>query len=426
MDDKNNNNQIIDFSNQPLGLMAQEGEQIENKLNTEQRLNSAAVNTNPNVQDNPFQDLGDSFGKPQEAPVDKIMMAMSQHTEETPAEAAPVETPQENPMPQEPVPTPTPEPVANPQPEPQMPINNENNKSIQPEVKPVASENNANSIPLPPQPKKEAVAEVEQSNGSFLMFFILVAIVVAAVVLFKTGKLDQILDSNKDNDETKEVASDNKKQEEQKEEEPVAPPVEEQEPIRNFQIKEVIFASFVKEKMTLTYTTTGIVDLENKATNYSVTININGMTSRSFPQYFDMKSGIVYTKNTYNASGKEWLKETADSDGLDPDALLALIKSTGSITEVSPGNYKATVTGSALTKYLNKNEYFNPKKIKNEKLVIEYSVENGRLTKAKFDFTKVYNDKNVQKMILSQEFTQINKNESVTIPQEVIKNAKKA
>ena len=120
------------------------------------------------------------------------------------------------------------------------------------------------------------------------------------------------------------------------------------------------------------------------------------------------------------------MKESTDSAGMDPDSLLALIKNTGQIEEVSPGNYKATVSGSALTKYLNKSEYFNPKKIKNEKLIIEYSVVDGRLTKAKFDFTKVYNDKNVQKMIISQEYSNINKNESVSIPQDVIKKAKKA
>ena len=49
MDDKNN--EIIDFSNQPLGLMAQEGAKIEDNLNKEMQANEEA-RKNSNVQDN--------------------------------------------------------------------------------------------------------------------------------------------------------------------------------------------------------------------------------------------------------------------------------------------------------------------------------------------------------------------------------------
>ena len=86
MDDKNK--EIIDFSNQPLGLMAQEGAKIEDNLNSEYRMNEAKRN-NAGTQDNPFADV--TFGKKEVAPVIDNKPILSNEVQNMPT--TPVEQP---------------------------------------------------------------------------------------------------------------------------------------------------------------------------------------------------------------------------------------------------------------------------------------------------------------------------------------------
>ena len=181
MDDKNNNIELIDFSNQPLGIMAQEGEKIEENLNREYQENEAkrAANANVgNVQENPFSDISPSTDAPAE--VSNNLVAGDSN-------GINIESPNNNDMTNlNGIPASTPSTT-------QVPINNN-------------QQNNVDTVNAEEQRKEELMNELttsgknveevvpaEEQPGSWgiFVFIILIAIVAGAFVLFKTGKISK-------------------------------------------------------------------------------------------------------------------------------------------------------------------------------------------------------------------------------------------
>ena len=382
MDDKDKK---IDLSNQPLGLMAQEGEKIENELNSEYQKNEEARMNK--VQDNPFANLADAKNETPSAP--KPMQA----------------TPEPPPPPFNRVPKELQDQVAKPAQQPAQPAQSVQQPVQKPVEQPVQQQP-VNQIPIS-QPndakqqeinaylgksKKEKNSDMTEQPGSWgiFVFIILVALVSGAVYLFKSGKMDELTGT-----EEEEVVT--------------------VEKLRNFRIKETIY---IVDSTSITYTNEGIVDLENRVAKFNTTAHITGMSSRMINQYCDYNINVCYYDNPDNRS--LWLKESHQSGFLGPDEIYEFIERIGTGTEVSKNNYETYITGNDVFSIIEPNEYIDEKKLKNASLKLEYSLDNYRVRKIRIDLSSVLN---VSEAFIAQEFSEINKNDPVTIPEDIIKKA---
>ena len=387
MDDKNK--EIIDFSNQPLGLMAQEGAKIEDNLNSEYHMNEAKRN-NAGTQDNPFADV--TFGKKEVAPVLDNKPIVSNEVQNMPT--TPVEQP-----------TPVVPPTEPP-------------KEEAPVTKPVPEEERKQQLmnELMSGGKKEEVISngVEEQPGSWgiFVFLFLVALVAGAIFIFKSGKLDSFL--NKQEEESSGV--------QYKEETPSsdvpATPVE-PEKVKNYKTKQTIYIAM---NDTFNNTSTGTVDLESNAGKFITTVSYNGLTSHNIEEYCDYSAGYSYTQD-FNDKTK-WSKGQFEPVYLGPESKLEFLKSLGEAKEVSPGLYKIDVTVKDMMKMVMDTEGLNKKDINlNATISIEYTVKDGYLVKVKMDITQAV--KNVKKYIIAIEMSDFNQaTDHINVPEDIIAKAK--
>ena len=328
MDDKNNNNELIDFSNQPLGIMAQEGEKIEENLNKEYQENEAkrAANANvSNVQENPFLDISPSPDAPAE---------VSNNFVAGESNGINIESPNNSDMANlNGIPASTPSTT-------QVPINNN-------------QQNNVDTVNAEEQRKEELMNELttsgknveevvtaEEQPGSWgiFVFIILIAIVAGAFVLFKTGKIDQFFTEE---DEEKENVSENttdKGTEEPKKEEQTVQPSQ-PETIKYYHVKET---SYLAAGQTITITTNLDVDVENMVGHSIFTVNYVGVTSRNVESYYDYNKKIVYT-NLDMGKYHGWYYDGIDQTMFSLEDILQFVQSLGTPQEISTNNYRISI-----------------------------------------------------------------------------------
>lgn len=396
MDDKNK--EIIDFSNQPLGLMAQEGAQIEEDLNNEYKRNEEA-RLNVNVQGNPFEIINNEKSS-------NIQPSINDKTVSSPIK---IEEPINNVVSLNTVPVTNPEVVNvnNNQVVTTSPLTEEERKQ-----QAVDELNNVNSY------KNENNEEQPPSWGIFV-FLILIGVVAGLSFLLKSGKLDSLFGGNDDESETKEVQKqeDNTNLENQQTAE--TPVQQNPEIIRTFQVKET---TYLAAGDTITITSTGVVDSENHTSRLIMTVNYRGLTTRNVEQYYDYSKGISYSNLDIDKyHGWYYDKTSANISSL--EELLEHVKSLGESTEVSPGNYKISIAKSDLSKFINdKSEYYDLNKLKDGDVSVEYSLEDGKLKKIRYDLSSLSTDFN--KFIVQQDFSNYNKDDSIEIPENVINSAK--
>ena len=272
MDDKNN--EIIDFSNQPLGLMAQEGAKIEDNLNNEYRLNEAKKN-DAGSQDNPFADV--TFGKPAETKPSAVPAIANKPTPQI--ETPKAETPQPTP-PQETVQ----QPVNNTQPSEPVKVEEPKVESTNPEeARKQQIMDELNKV----KNKPETTEEQPPSWGIFV-FLILIAVVGGAIFLFKSGKLDSFLNEQDEEETQVEKAPSDEKPAE------VTPVSTEPEPVRNYHIKQTVYLAM---NDTITTTSIGVVDLESNVGKFISTASYNGLTTHNVDEYCDYNAGYCYLQD---------------------------------------------------------------------------------------------------------------------------------
>ena len=411
MDDKNKE---IDFTNQPLGLMAQEGEKIENELNSEFQKNEEARKNKANVQENPFADLASAKAEtpstpkqpmqatpePPPPPFNRVPKALEDQV------TKPTTTPQQQPVQkkEEPAPAaPAAEPVQ------QVPISQPNEQRQQ-EINAYLSKG------------KKTNGDIQDQPGSWgiIVFIILVAIVGAAVYLFKSGKLDELV-GNDDEEQVEKV----------KEEEPVEEPTKIDghvvETIKNFRVKETIY---IADSTSVTYMNEGVIDLTTMAGKFKTTVHVTGMSSKSINQYCDYSQNICYLDDPENRSS--WHIEKLNTGMLGPDEIYEFIKSIGTGNIIAEKNYEkdgvketyvtyeTNITGDDVFKIIEPNEYLSANKLRNSTLKVEYDIVNYRLRRIKIDVSSVLG---VSEAFIAEEFADINKNDSIVIPKEIIEKA---
>ena len=403
MDDKNK--EIIDFSNQPLGLMAQEGAQIEKKMDDEYRKNEAARN-NAGTQDNPFADV--TFGKKEEKPT--VIMTVTD-SNQVPNEQPPVET-----VPTTPVSEPT-TPVTNPTPTPEPPVEEPTApKAITEEER---KQQILNELVQGSSAKGDVISNGQGDQpGSWgiMVFLILIGVVAVAAFLFKSGKLDSLLGKSDEDTNTQEVSEPKKEEEQQPVEEKPAQPID----IKNCDVKETIYISAGD---TLSTTAQGTLDLENRKGKFIVTVSYNGLMSHNIDEYCDYNTGYCYYEDFEKAN--VWHKEAIDTKFLGPYETYDFVMMLGTPDSINKNTYTMEIQISDMFKMVENNDYVNTKKVNNGLIKIEYVMDNSILKRIKFNLTDVYNDKTVKQAILVKEFSNINKKtESITIPEDVINKAK--
>ena len=398
----NKNNEIIDFSNQPLGLMAQEGAQIEKKMGDEYRKNEAARNNAAN-QDNPFADV--TFGKKEEKPpiIMTVMDPNMTPNEQQPFNNAPT-TPVEQPTMPSTEPTPTPEPKPEEVTTPKPMSEDERKQQILNEL--VQSSGGT---------KGEVISNgQEEQPGSWglIVFLLLIGLVVGAIFVFKSGKLDSFLNKEEEK-ETETVNTEQPTGDTQ----PVTPA--EPDPVKNYKIKQTIYIAM---NDTFNNTSIGTVDLESNAGKFITTVSYNGLTSHNIDEYCDYSAGYCYIQDFKDKN--KWSKEKFEPENLGPEATLEFLKSLGEAKEVSPGNYTLDVTVEEMLKMVMSTEGFD-KKVFNLKatITIEYTVKDGYLTRVKMNFSQAVKD--VKQYIIALEMSDFNAaKESVTVPEDIINKAK--
>lgn len=401
MDDKNSN-ELIDFSNQPLGIMAQEGSKIEENLNREFAENEAKRAENNMKSDlelgNPFADVNispsttpeinaSSGNEKNNGDLDNGMAVLNQNPSETPS------------------------------------ISNEvfeekiNLLSDMPEE--VRKEELMKSITNGGSDEKndEALAEGQVPSWGVFVFLLLVGLVAGAFILFKTGKIDELF---KNEEDVGEVVSDNSNSDKVLEtEEGEQQPVIEVEKVRNYHVKQT---EYVANKDTLSITFTGTIDIENKIGIFISTTSYNGLTSHNIDEYCDYDSGYCYIQDFEDKS--KWTKEKFEVELLTLEEKLSYIQSLGTSTEVSSGNYKIEIPAKeAISLAFDKDSIDTSKFNINENITVEYSINDGYLVKVKFDFSKISTE--VDKYIIYMEFSDFNKStEKLEIPENIINSAK--
>jgi hypothetical protein len=408
MDDKNN--ELIDFSNQPLGLMAQEGAKIEDNLNKEMAANEEA-RKKANAQENPFAGIN-------ETPVVKE----EPKVEVTPTPAA-VETPVVNP---EPTPVVNETPVVNL--ESSSAVNETSNVEVQEAPKPVTEEERKQQLMNELTGGEVVKNDVENQPPSWgiFVFLIFIAVIGGAIFLFKPGNnilgtpkdkstLTVTVDDGKGNKETTHIDENGNKTVIEKETAESEKPQTEE--IKNYALKE---SYFIAMNLTITQTDTGVVDLENMTGKFTTIVNVSGRLSHNVQQYCDYKKKVCYIQDYQNK--KKYTKEVLDVTYLNPDERYQFLSTLGTPNKVRENVYTLTVPGSKIFNMIKSTEYIDAKKLKNNNYKIEYTLVNNRLSKLKWDLSGGIKD--VKQLIFAQEYSKFNENEHVVIPPEVIKNAK--
>lgn len=418
MDDKNN--ELIDFSNQPLGLMAQEGAEIEKQVNSN-TVNNMQPASNPNVQDNPFADIP----SPQ---------AREQKKEEVVIPVEPVNPPSaQQPVEQTPIVQVEGTPAAPTEEQPGQNVETIHEEPIVPEMSP--EEKKQQEINEFLAGEKGSVQPQEpdpnSSNASFIVFIILAVLVAGAIYMFKSGKLDSLLDKGKEETKTEEKVSqdeengsneeestineDGSKKEEQGNQVPQVP-----ESVKTFSFKETIYT--LSDKYDIYYTTTGTVNTDTKMEKGNVVINVNGHISQTMDEYTDFNKGVYYMYLSVDKT-KGWYKESVEKNVFNPEKIITLLN-TFNKEYKGDGEYNISIEGDDLKNLLKdaNNEYIDIKKLAGKKITVNYTVENGYLKKTKYDMSQLI--PGIKKAYVVQEFYDYNKEADIKIPDEVIKVAK--
>ncbi len=407
MDDKNSQ-ELIDFSNQPLGIMAQEGSKIEEDLNKEYAENEAkrALNNNMtpvSAPENPFADVNTSpvttpeinvLNNPEDKKeeVENGMASLNQNPSKTPTVTN--EVPSEDKI--------------------ELSSNMTEEERKEEIMKDLMGDGNGNVS------DEQSVGEQIPSWGIFV-FLLLVGVVVGAFILFKTGKIDEIF-KNKEEQVEDVVPNDdssNNVSETNEEQQTEQPQEKEVEKIRNFHVKQT---EYIAMKDTVNITITGTIDLESMTGAFISTTSYNGLTSHNIDEYCDYNNSYCYIQDFDDKN--KWTKGVYEVKNLSPEEKLSYVQSFGTATEISPGNYKIEVTAKDALSLVVDSESIDTSKMNlKENITVEYSIKDGYLVKAKFDFSKVVNG--VDKYIVYIEMSDFNKStQKIEIPENVINSAK--
>ena len=416
--DENQNNEI-DFSSQPLGLMAQEGAQIEQHMENEMRLNEANRNK-PQEGENPFEGIDFRAAKKEQAP--DMMVA--------PSQATPVEEPKKE----------EPQIELKPEPQPQEIISL--NSTAEPNVEVTQFEKsemqNGFGEDLKPQdqmneedrrkqsimdelnrerseiPKEEYKGEQPSTLG-VLGAIVLFAVFGFAIFLFTSGKLDSFLDKHKKDDTVEiEAAGD----EEETEEETKNPETPTLGTLKNYKANESVFMIVDGVSMSVKYE--GIFDLEHEVYIGRQITSTGGRTA-NLKVNIDIGKKIYYFEDT-SVTPPVWRKtSTTVTDNVDIDKRLKVLQENGTFEEKETNHFVGKINSTLLADAVGAR--IDQSLLKSGDIEVDFNLENGRIRKIKYNFTSIA-DESVDTLIYSAEFYDVNANGPQSIPQEIVEKAK--
>ena len=420
--DNKDNNELIDFSNQPLGVMAQEGAQIEEQLNKEYEENEAKrkEQSNPVVpsQDNPFANILPPSNDTTASDSTFINNSLANNTPNKSVELNPG-SPQEIVIPQV-----ESTPVSN---EVQLPTpgiiadEKKDEANIQ-FAEQTRKEQIMNEL-MNGGKKEEPVQEKDQTpSWGIFVFLILVGFVVAAGVLFKTGKIDSFFNKEEETKESVPEKSNDTSNEQSPKPEVENPVPSQAESIKNYHLKETIYLA-AGDTVTITYD--GDIDVEKNIGAFIMTVNYKGISTRNVEIYNDYVNNYSYSYIDFDTDLKPgWYYEKIVNNNITLEGKLDYLRSLGDAQEVSKDNYRIKVSKQVANIIVNSNsEYINFNKIKDGEVIVEYSLENGVVKRIRMDLSNVTSD--FDKFIIQQDYNGYNKAKEISIPEDAINNAKK-
>lgn len=413
-----NQNQEIDFSSQPLGLMAQEGAQIEEHLENEMRLNEAQHNK-PQEGENPFE--GIDFGAAKKEPVPSMMNQQEQPTVELKKDE-PQMLLKPEPQPQEII-------SLNSSPEPNSEVNqfdkSEINNGFGENLKPQDQMNEedlrkqAIMDELNREKSEFSKEDYNEEKPSFLGIvgaLVLFAVFGFAIFIFTSGKLDSFLDKHKKDDTVEiEATGDEEETEEKAEEE--KKPEEVLNTLKNYKANESIF--IVSEGISMSIKLEGIFDLEHQV-YIGRQIVATGGRSANLKVYTDIEKKIYYYEDT-SVTPPVWRKTpTTVTDNINIDKRLKILQENGDFKEKETNHFIGTINSTLLADVLGTR--VDQSLLKSGDIEVDFTLENGRIRKIKYNFTSV-TDESIDTLIYSAEFYDVNANGPQSIPEEIVLKA---
>lgn len=427
---EDNNNQEIDFSSQPLGVVSQEGEKIEDNLNQEYARNeelrkqrNGMASSQPVVKPVPEEPLPDFINDLPNTHKEKPVSETSQVA--VPEEKAETNTPapmvQPNPVTEEvkveePVKA---EPVIE-KPEVEKPVID---KPVQEqsapetkveEPKPAQVATPAPQVSVPQvavplnQPTNNNPGEEKVSNIGIVFFILFIALLGGAIFVFTTGKADSLLG------ETEDYGSSSTPKESKKVEDPVETAPEE---IRTFYSKTTLYAT---KGTSISMTSSGVVDMENRTAKYTQSGSLAGRYAKNITVYCDYKVMVCYYEDVLN--GNKWVKEEIKALYLGPDEAYQFISSLATPEPVGEDSYVVNIRIGDVLSLAGATEDFTPEQqniITKTELFMDTT---GRIKRIRYDFTDAYQG-TFDKVYGVLEYSDINKYGNVVIPEEIINSA---
>ena len=434
-EEQQESDQVIDFSSQPLGVVSQEGEQIEDDLNKEYELNeelrkqrnaqSSLTTPKPQPVIDPSKATEDN-----PAPIDIDALPKSgTNNQQVQNEPAPV-MPALEVVPAQPSPTPAPaaasevavQPVvtqsAQQVSQPAIADKNVVEQNNKPEnvgqVEQVNTQVNQVSVPSNNNPAPATNQTTQENGGNFgvVLFLILLLVGGGAIFIFLSDKGESLVGSKKEDYTLKE----SKKTEEEKKE-PEAPEEKKLEEIKNFNMKNTLYIS---GEASISITSSGVVDMVNKKSKMVQSGSLAGRYSKNITMYCDYNISLCYSEDPLDAN--VWHKEPVNALYLGPDEAWTFLNSLGTLEPVNDNGYIVNIKMSDAIKLSGSTEEYSDAEM-NAIVKTEVFMENSRIKRIKYDFTEAYKSQ-FSKVYGVVEYSDINKYGTVEIPENVINSAK--
>lgn len=406
-DEKQNNDQIIDFTSQPLGVVSQEGEQIEDDLNEEYKRNEELR-----------KQRSGEYSFTSSSPIPNMDSAVASMSNPAPIDldALPKKEP-------------------NLQPAPEISNNEEKSTMIQDKfkveqpieqavTKPVVNEAGAalqvEQAPVPGStPVAQQVNNVTNSptlqqnqenpgNLGVVLFVLLILFGGGAFFLFSTDKGNSLL--GEEEPSVKEVADPSIEQDNKE---------IQLEEIKTFYMKVTLYAS--SSTSSLSITSSGVVDLVNGTSKLVQSGSLAGHSIKSVTFYYDYNNKVYYSEDPLDTG--LWNKGEINALYLGPDQALEFLNSLGTPEKVRDDEYILNVRLGDMIKLVGSVEEFSQEQL-DTTTKVEYYIDNtGRIKRIKYDFTDAYKGE-FDKVYGVIEYSDINKYGNVEIPESVINNIK--
>lgn len=167
----------------------------------------------------------------------------------------------------------------------------------------------------------------------------------------------------------------------------------------------------------MSFKISGVVDQKNKKDSLKVTTTMSG-GSVTVPAYYDYNTGYIYMENP--SSKGTWLKQKTSDPFTDLKTYISRMNNNKDVTKVDEGHYRIKITKEEMKGMVSQSGV-DLSLIKGDPVMDIYT-KDGYITKIETDMSNVI--QGVSKYKIVQTFSLYDQSGEVTIPQDIINNAK--